>query len=197
MTFNSLTSNEKNFVSYIDSHIEIMQLLKQDTKQIERACEAIYRALTSGRKCMFAGNGGSASDAQHLAAELVGRFKIDRPALAAISLNTDTSILTACANDFGYDYVFSRQFEAIAKDGDVLILISTSGESPSIIQVLRSANSKGFTTIGLTGSPDSTLAKEAKIPIAVGKFETCFIQEAHIAIGQFICYWVETEMFGR
>ncbi len=140
---------------------------------------------------MLAGNGGSAADAQHFAAELVGRFRFNRSALAAIALTVDTSVLTACANDYGYETVFVRQFQALAKEKDVVFLISTSGESPSIIELLRYANGLNYQTIGLTGSPESTLAREAKIPIAVGNCSTNFAQEAHICIYQYICEQIE------
>lgn len=196
MKIHSVLDGDTNFATYVRSHINVMELQHKNSSSIQLACEEILKALTGGSKIMFVGNGGSASDAQHLAAELVGRFRLNRTPLAAIALNTDTSIITACANDFGYEQVFSRQFEAIAREGDVLFLISTSGESPSILKALRLANSRGFITIGLTGSSNSTLAREAKVTIAVGNFETCFVQEAHIVIGQFICHEIETRLFG-
>lgn len=196
MNSNPVLAPSTDFAKYVGFHIEVMQQQHQNSNEIEVACLEILKTLTSGNKIMFVGNGGSASDAQHLAAELVGRFRLNRSPLSAIALNTDSSILTACANDFGYEHVFSRQFESLARDGDILFLISTSGESPSILQALRLANSRGFVTIGLTGSPQSTLAKEARVAIPVGNFETCFVQEAHITIGQYICNVIETKLFG-
>jgi D-sedoheptulose 7-phosphate isomerase len=158
---------------------------------VKSVVEAIQVTLSMGGKCMFVGNGGSAADAQHLAAEFVGRFKHNRMPLSAVALTTDTSIITACANDFGYDSVFLRQFQALAREHDLLFLISTSGESPSIIQVLREANKQKIFTVGLTGSKHSTLAKESRLSLPVGDHETNLIQEAHICIGQYICEQIE------
>jgi D-sedoheptulose 7-phosphate isomerase len=184
-------SQSQPLKQYLDRHIAVIEKLYSFEETMNSIVEAIFKSLSMGGKCMFAGNGGSAADAQHLAAEFVGRFKHNRMPLSAVALTTDTSVITACANDFGYDSVFLRQFQALAREHDLLFLISTSGESPSIIQVLREANRRKILTIGLTGSEHSTLAKESKLSLPVGAHEANVIQEAHICIGQFICQEIE------
>ncbi|MFC1940601.1 D-sedoheptulose 7-phosphate isomerase [Chloroflexota bacterium] len=162
--------------------------------EIERIVNLIITAYKSGGKVVLFGNGGSAADAQHIAAELVGRFKLDRRAFPAIALNTNTSILTAVANDYGYDAVFSRQIEALVTEKDIVIGISTSGESPNVIEAMKSAKSKGAKTIGLTGGNGGKLAEVADLVLAVPTDSTPRIQEAHITIGHIICELVEREL---
>lgn len=154
------------------------------TQQIGCAC---VRALKNGGKLIFLGNGGSAADAQHLAAELTGRYLRERRALPAIALTTNTSCLTAIANDYSYDEVFSRQIEAIASKPDIAIGISTSGNSSNIIQALKKAKEKGLITVGLTGSGGGTLLQVADYCLRIPSEETPRIQEAHILLGHILC----------
>ena len=165
------------------------------TDKIADAARMIIDAYKAGGKVLLIGNGGSAADAQHMAAELVGRFKRERAALPAIALTTDTSILTALANDYGYDTVFSRQIEALAAAGDILIAISTSGASPNILRAVETAKSKGVPVIALTGKTGGKLKGIADLTIAVPSDNTPRIQEAHITIEHIICQLVERELF--
>jgi D-sedoheptulose 7-phosphate isomerase len=162
---------------------------------IAKAARLILEAYRVGGKVLLIGNGGSAADAQHIAAELVGRFKLERVGLPAMALTTNTSILTALANDYGYDSVFSRQLEVLASERDVLIAITTSGTSPNILKGVEMAHSKGATVIGLTGAKSSRLRDIADLTIAVPSDNTARIQEAHITIGHTICYLVEKWLF--
>jgi D-sedoheptulose 7-phosphate isomerase len=162
--------------------------------EIERSVNLIIKSYRAGGKVILLGNGGSAADAQHLAAELMGRFKLTRAALPAIALTTNTSILTALTNDYGYETVFSRQIEALASDRDVVIGISTSGESTNVIEALKAARQKGAGTIALTGRSGGGLARVADVALAVPSDDTPRIQEAHITIGHIICELVEREL---
>lgn len=153
--------------------------------------EASIAALQAGGKLLFFGNGGSAADAQHLATELVVRFKENRRALAAIALTTDTSVLTAVGNDLGFSYLFSRQIEALGKTGDVAIGISTSGKSPNILEALKTARSRGLTTVGLTGEAGGELAPLCDILLKIPSSTTSRIQEMHIIFGQMLCGAIE------
>ncbi|MFC1943186.1 D-sedoheptulose 7-phosphate isomerase [Chloroflexota bacterium] len=164
---------------------------------IADAAQIVINAFKAGGKMFLIGNGGSAADAQHIAAELVGRFKLERTALPAIALTTDTSTLTALANDYGYEAVFSRQLEALANEKDILIAITTSGTSPNILAAVKSAHSKGVTVIGLTGENGGKLKDVADLTIMVPSDDTARIQEAHITIGHIICLLVEKELFGK
>ena len=164
---------------------------------IADAAQKILDAYREGKKVFLIGNGGSAADAQHIAAELVGRFKLKRRALPAIALTTDTSVLTALANDYGYNAIFSRQLEALANDKDVLIAITTSGTSSNILTAVEAAREKGMFVIGLTGEKGGGLKETADLTIAVPSNDTPRIQEAHITIGHVICSIVERELFGK
>lgn len=155
------------------------------------AAEALVTAYSAGRKAFFFGNGGSAADAQHLAAEFLGRYLRERPALPAVALHCNTSAVTAIANDYGYEFVFSRQLEALASSGDVAVAISTSGNSPSVIHAVQSARTLGLTTVALTGQSGGKLRDIADILIAVPCDETPRIQECHILIGHALCDAVE------
>jgi len=163
--------------------------------EIEVAAKACCAALRTGNKILFAGNGGSAADAQHLAGELVSRLNFDRPGLAAFALTTDTSILTAVGNDYGYDQVFARQVNAVGVAGDVLIAISTSGRSPNIIGALHEGRRKGLLTIGLTGQTGGEMLALCNHCICVPSSETPKIQEGHIVVGHIFCGLIEYEMF--
>ena len=156
-------------------------------------------ALRRGNRLMFCGNGGSAADAQHWAGELVSRFYYDRPGLAAIALTTDSSILTAIGNDYGYDYVFARQVEALGQAGDVLIAISTSGRSPNIVRAMDAAKKLGIGIVGFTGAGEGgiTMAAACDVCFRVPSTETPRIQEGHEFIGHTVCALIESEMYPR
>ena len=159
--------------------------------EFARLVDACVTALKAGGKILFFGNGGSAADAQHLAAELVVRYRINRRALAAIALTTDTSTLTACSNDFSYDEIFSRQVEALARPGDVVIGISTSGESPNVLAGLRAARAAGAIAVGLAGRDGGSMGDATDILLVVPSHNTARIQEMHILIGHALCDLIE------
>ncbi|MBK1656941.1 D-sedoheptulose 7-phosphate isomerase [Paracraurococcus ruber] len=152
-------------------------------------------ALSAGRKLLLCGNGGSAADAQHWAAELVSRFHYDRPGLAAIALTTDSSILTGIGNDYGYDRVFARQVEALGAPGDVLFALSTSGRSDNVLAALRAARAKGLATVGFTGAGGGEMPALCDILLRAPSDATPRIQEAHEVAGHIICAMVERRMF--
>jgi len=151
-------------------------------------------ALRAGGTLFFAGNGGSAADAQHLATEYVVRYQTSRPALRALALTTDTSLLTACANDMGFDEVFARQLDALARPGDVLSLHSTSGESPNVIRAAQAARARGVTVIALVGKSGGQLAALADVALVVPSDDTARIQELHLAIEHVVCDMVEERL---
>lgn len=165
--------------------------------KIEASHQTIVNTLQSGGCVFFCGNGGSAADAQHMAAELTGKYYLKRRALAAMALHTDTSSLTAIANDFGYEHVFQRQIEAHAKKGDVLVGLSTSGNSQNIIQAFESAKEIGCICISLTGRGGGKLKKLSDICIEIDSNDTPRIQECHTLIGHIICQLVEESFFGN
>jgi D-sedoheptulose 7-phosphate isomerase len=183
----------------ISSSIAAKQALLNDEliEIIEQAAQMVVAAYQTGNKTLLAGNGGSAADAQHIAGEFVSRFYFDRPGLASIALTTDTSVITAIGNDYGYERLFSRQVQALGSLGDVFIGISTSGNSPNILAALTECQSKGIKTIGLTGSSGGRMAELCDICIKIPSSETPRIQEAHILIGHIICYIVEEAIFGN
>jgi D-sedoheptulose 7-phosphate isomerase len=156
---------------------------------------AFARTITNGGKIMFCGNGGSAADAQHLAAELVGRQNFDRPPTAALALTVDSSILTALANDYGYETVFSRQVEALGKPGDILVGSSTSGRSRNVVHAFTAARELGITTVAMTGRNPRDMGV-ADLVLAMPASETSKIQELHIVCGHMVCALVETSLFG-
>ena len=162
---------------------------------IARTVETIAHGLRNGHKVLFFGNGGSAADAQHLAAELVGRFGPNRSPLPAISLATDTSVLTAVGNDYGYDKVFARQIEALGQSGDIAIAISTSGNSPSVLAAIDVARSKGLFTIGFTGETGGKMKDRVEVLFRVPSRETPRIQETHVMLGHILCELVDRELF--
>ena len=161
-------------------------------EQVARVCCA---ALRAGNKILLAGNGGSAADAQHLAGELVSRLNFDRPGLAAFALTTDTSVLTAVGNDYGYEKLFERQLSAVGAAGDVFIAISTSGRSPNILRALAEGRRKGIITVGLTGKSGGDMPALCDHCICVPAAETPKIQEGHIVLGHIICGLIECELF--
>ena len=180
--------------------VDLLQRMAADKAMEETIRQVVVlctQALAKGNKLMFAGNGGSAADAQHWAGELVSRFNFDRPGLAAIALTTDTSILTAIGNDYGYDYVFARQVEALGQAGDVLFAISTSGNSKNIVRAIDAARTKGLKVVGFTGQGGGAMAALCDVCFRVPSPETPRIQEGHEALGHLICALIEQEIFGQ
>lgn len=163
---------------------------------IETISERCIAALRQGRKILLAGNGGSAADSQHLAAELVSRLRYNRPGLAAIALTTDTSALTAIGNDYSFEHIFSRQLESIGQTGDVFIGISTSGKSPNILHALEVARTKGITTIGFTGMHAPFMTERCDYVLNIPSKETPKIQECHILFGHIVCALIEDAIYG-
>jgi D-sedoheptulose 7-phosphate isomerase len=157
----------------------------------QKIAEVVIAALRSGSKLLIIGNGGSAADAQHIAAEIVGRYKQDRPAYAAIALTTDTSALTAIANDYGFEQVFARQVAGLGSRGDVLLALSTSGRSPNILAALRIARDRGLVTIGFTGSKGNTLGALCDHLLVAPSDDTPVIQQIHLAVAHGICDEIE------
>ena len=183
----------KNILLQISENFQ--SLADKCSDQIDYASNLIIESLNSGKKIMFCGNGGSAADSQHLAAELLGRYKKNRAPLAAISLTTDTSTITAIANDFSYEDIFARQIEAIGSEGDVLYAISTSGNSLNIIKAIDIARKKNIKIIGITGETGGKMKDICDILINVPAGQPDRIQEMHIAVGQIICEIIENNFF--
>jgi D-sedoheptulose 7-phosphate isomerase len=175
----------------IDNHIEVAHKLKALEPIIQKACKLCFNAIQKGQKILLAGNGGSAADAQHIAAELIGRFIHHRKSLPALALTVDTSALTAISNDYGYDYVFARQIEGLGQKGDIFIGISTSGNSPNIIKALETAKEKGLKTVILSGKNGGILRGGADVEIIVPSDITAHIQEMHILIGHILCGYID------
>ena len=167
---------------------KVMETLQED---IQTACQRVVAVLKSGGKIMFCGNGGSAADAQHLAAELSGRFETERRGLPALALTTDTSVLTAVGNDLGFEHIFSRQVEALAAPGDLVVGISTSGSSPNVLAAFKQARKAGCKTIGLSGRDGGNFSGKCDLNIVVPSPSTARIQEMHILIGHIICVAVD------
>ena len=187
-------------VRQINESIAVKEAMLNDAELIdvvESIAALIVETYRDGGKVLLAGNGGSAADAQHIAAELVSRFAFDRPALPAMALTTDTSILTAISNDYGYDSLFSRQLEASAKPGDVFIAISTSGNSPNIVRALETANDIGVVAVGLTGATGGQMADLCRYCVNIPSTDTPRIQEGHITIGHILCASTEQVLFGQ
>lgn len=186
-------------ISHIEEEFEKLSLnfiqLKAQAPVINEAANICIQALKNGNKILFCGNGGSAADSQHLAAELVCKYKKERAALEAIALTTNTSVLTAAANDLAFDYIFERQVEAFGKKDDVLFALSTSGKSINVVRAVERANELGLTTIALTGADGGSIKYKAKVTIKVPSDITNNIQEMHIAVGHIICEIIEKELF--
>lgn len=188
---------------YITAQINETQQIMSDMltsrellSQLEEVVSSCINSLRNGGKILFAGNGGSAADAQHMAGEFVSRFAFDRPGLPAIALTTDTSILTAIGNDYGYEKLFARQIQALGSKGDVFIGYSTSGNSPNILLAFAEARSKGLTCIGLTGNRGGQMSELCHYLLEVPSGDTPKIQEGHLVLGHIICGLVEKAMFG-
>ena len=180
----------------LKAHQSVISQIQHDmTQQIADVVELMINSFRNGKKLLIMGNGGSAADSQHLAAEIVGRFKLERAALPAIALSTDTSILTAIGNDYGFDRVFSRQIEALAENGDVVIGLSTSGNSPNVLKALEQAREHGCITIGLLGKDGGSIKTVCDLALIVPTNDTPRVQEGHITIIHIICDLVEKGMF--
>jgi len=182
---------EKNIKTAFEKHKEALGLLEKQSSTIAKIASLFIKSLEAGGKIIFIGNGGSAADAQHLAAELVGRFRKNREALAAVAFTTNTSILTAVGNDFGFDEVFSRQIGALAKGGDLLVGISTSGESKNIIKAIEKAKTIGLKSVGFLGKDGGDIKSLVDIDLTISLDNTPSIQEMHILAGHTICGIVE------
>ncbi|MDC1447521.1 D-sedoheptulose 7-phosphate isomerase [Candidatus Thioglobus sp.] len=176
-----------------NEHIKVSNLLHNLTGQVATAAQICINCLKNSGKILIFGNGGSASDAQHIAAELVGRYKTTRKGLSAIALSTDTSILTSIGNDFGYKHIFSRQVEALANTGDVAIGISTSGRSENVINALKRASELNCHTIGFSGQDGGEMNKLCDNNLVIPSDDTPRIQEMHIVIGHTICHLIDQE----
>jgi len=192
---NEVGSMHRDIAKRLQESAQVKKAMaKSKVGEIERMVEFIITAYKMGGKVILFGNGGSAADAQHIAGELVGQFKLRRQAFPAIALTTNTSILTAVANDYGYDAVFSRQIEALVNEKDVVVGISTSGDSPNVVEAIEVAKMKGAKTIGLTGGNGGKLAEVADLALIVPSDITPRIQEAHITVGHIVCELVEKEL---
>lgn len=177
---------------YLQNHLQAIDTVATALdSQLCTCAELLIKAVSAGNKILILGNGGSAADAQHFAAELVGRFRRERKAVPAIALTTDTSALTAIGNDYGFDSVFSRQVEALAQAGDVVIGLSTSGNSPNVLKAMQTARGAGCTTIGLLGNDGGKIAATVDQTLVVPVVETSHVQECHIVIIHLLCELVE------
>ena len=180
--------------STLEEHRQVVEKMAALEGEIAAAGELCGRALAQGQRIYLCGNGGSAADAQHIAAELIGRFVHDRRALPAIALTTDTSALTAIGNDYGYDEVFSRQVDGLCREGDVLIAISTSGNSGNVLKAVDAAHRAGASVIGLSGKSGGALDAKCDVSLVVPSDITARIQEMHIVIGHLICALTEEHL---
>ena len=174
----------------------VRSALATEADSVVACARVVIDSLRAGGKVLIFGNGGSAADAQHIAAELVGRFTVDRPPLAAIALTTDTSALTSISNDYGFDHVFERQVRALGRKGDVFVGISTSGKSPNVVAALKAARELGLVCIGFTKDAQTPMHAHCDLVLAVPSDETALIQQIHITAAHAICQLVERELFG-
>jgi len=197
-TTNDEQRTKNDIRNIIQKSIDLKRQLLEDelfTKTIHIASNIVRNTFKSGRKVFFCGNGGSAADAQHLSTELSGRFYLDRAPLFAEALHTNSSFLTAVANDYGYEEIYARMVQAKGNEGDVLVGISTSGNSPNIIRALQEAKEQKLITIGMTGETGGKMAEYCDVLLNVPSTDTPRIQECHILIGHIICELVEREIF--
>jgi len=186
---------KERIVRIFDEHARLQkEFLKHNTEMLVQVAEVLLQAFRKGHTVFFFGNGGSAADAQHLAAEFVNRFRLDRRALPALALSVDTSVLTSIANDFGYDRVFARQIEALGRPDDVAVGISTSGASPNVIEGIRLARQRGLVTVGFSGGDGGALLRETDHCVVVPSKTAARVQELHIIAGHAICDIVEQEI---
>tara|TARA_R100001143_G_C3360893_1_gene135516 strand:+ start:17489 stop:18619 length:1131 start_codon:yes stop_codon:yes gene_type:complete len=195
-TGNRKSDVEEQILTYLLSSSNIFRQTAYTLKEpISKASEIVIKTLKSRNKILLCGNGGSAADSQHIAAELVGRFKRERTALPAIALTTDSSILTAIANDYGFEEIFSRQITALGRKNDLLIAISTSGSSKNVVRAIEEAHHKGMVVIGLTGELDSPVSEQADLTLKIPTQDTALIQQVHIGIMHLICDLAEIMVF--
>lgn len=187
------TDFQEVFESALLKHVEIVRELRRQQGVLADIARTMSEAIQRGAKILWCGNGGSAADSQHLAAEIVGRFRRERPGLPSIALTTDSSVLTSIANDYGYQCVFSRQVEALARPGDILVGISTSGNSQNVVMALSQGRSMGLTTVAFTGAAGGKMGETADHVLRVPSSDTARIQEAHILAGHMVCDWLELE----
>jgi D-sedoheptulose 7-phosphate isomerase len=185
------------FGKAIQEHLEVVDQVRTQQARLEAIALAMAATLRAGGKILWCGNGGSAADSQHLAAEIVGRFRRERRGLPSVALTTDTSILTAVANDYGYEAVFSRQVEALGIAGDLLVGISSSGNSSNVVAALEAAHFQGLVTVGFTGAGGGRISEIADHLFAVASRDTARIQEAHILAGHMLCDWIELDSVHR
>ncbi len=188
----------ENALTECSAVFDSMKTSSELRRSVNKAIEMVTSCLQAGNKLMFAGNGGSAADAQHMSAEYVSRFMFDRPGLPSVALTTDTSALTAIGNDYGFDQLFSRQIQALGNNNDILFCYSTSGSSPNILSALNEAKSRGISAIGLTGKQESAeqMISLCDISLVVPSRSTPRIQEGHLLLGHVICGAVEETLFG-
>ena len=191
------TTFSQIFSQAIADHLSVIKSLPSQQPVLEQIAVEMTRAIVEGRKVLWCGNGGSAADAQHLAAEFVGRFRRERRGLPSIALTTDTSILTAIANDYGYDDIFRRQVEAHCVEGDVVVGISTSGNSKNVCSALKAAREWGAFTVAFTGAGGGALAAIANATLCIASKDTARVQETHILCGHMLCDWVELSICER
>ena len=189
---------QESIINLINESVRTFTNISKDQHQvvlIENITNTILNAFKSDNKLLLCGNGGSAADAQHIAAELSGRFEIDRKPLNAEALHVNSSFVTAVANDYGYEEIYSRMVEAIGKNGDVLLALSTSGNSKNVIRAIEKANSLGLITIGFSGNDGGAMQNLCKYNLIIPSDNTARIQEAHILVGHIICKLIEQKMF--
>jgi len=179
------------FGQAIEEHLAVIDLLRDQQSLLQGIGEEMTRAIVAGKKILWCGNGGSAADSQHLAAELMGRFRRERCAFPSIALTTDTSILTAVGNDYGYERIFQRQVEALCTKGDVLVGISTSGSSKNVCAALQTARQIGAFTVAFTGQGGGEIAAIADVALRIPSKVTARVQEGHMLCGHMLCDWVE------
>lgn len=185
------------FEHAIQNHLEVIGSVRSQLPVLERIAAEMTRALLAGNKVLWCGNGGSAADSQHLAAELVGRFRRERRGMPSIALTTDTSILTSIGNDYGYEQVFRRQVEALCVEGDVVVGISTSGNSRNVCLALDAARNLQAFTVAFTGQKGGAMAGVADAVLSIASSDTARIQEAHILCGHMLCDWIELSVCSR
>ncbi len=182
------------FSDALAEHLAIIRRLTAQQDTFQRVAALLCDCLRRGNKIIWCGNGGSAADAQHLAAELVGRFRRPRSPLPSLALTTDSSVLTAIANDFGFEHVFERQIDALCQPDDVVVGISTSGSSSNVCAALRRAHELGAGTVAMSGSTDGRLAELADVCLHVPSINPARVQEAHILLGHMLCEWIDIAM---
>lgn len=185
------------FENAIAEHLEVIQALRSQHAVLEGIASEMTRAILEGNKVLWCGNGGSAADSQHMAAELMGRFRRERRGLPSVALTTDTSILTAIGNDYGYEKVFQRQVEALCVKGDIVVGISTSGNSKNVCAALETAHQAGAFTVAFTGEGGGAMAKIADATLQIASKDTARIQEGHILCGHMLCDWIELSICER